>query len=194
MNIILLGLKHSGKSTLGREVGRALNLVFFDTDDIIIKMTGLSPRTLYKENGKDAFIKAEAAACRHIKTLLPSTTQKSAGALIATGGGVCDNSEALLILKDLGVFVFIDTAECVIIDRILREGAFDGALYHNIPSFLGLSASCGVTKSAIENAFHSFYIRRKARYSEISKASIPLDATSSIESSTKKIICAIQSL
>ena len=58
--IILLGIKHCGKSTLGNLLSKQFHCPFFDTDDVITEMTGLSPRQIYQEQGPQAFMEAEA--------------------------------------------------------------------------------------------------------------------------------------
>ncbi|MBQ7166675.1 MAG: shikimate kinase, partial [Treponema sp.] len=45
--IILIGIKHCGKSTQARLLSRELGAASYDTDDIIGDMTGKSPREIY---------------------------------------------------------------------------------------------------------------------------------------------------
>ena len=51
-SIILLGIKHCGKSTQGKLLSNHLGCPFFDTDDEVTKLTGKSPRELYIQLGK----------------------------------------------------------------------------------------------------------------------------------------------
>ena len=47
MSIVLMGIKHCGKSTQGRIISKKLSVPFFDTDDVILEMTGKTPRQIY---------------------------------------------------------------------------------------------------------------------------------------------------
>ena len=64
--IILFGIKHCGKSTIGKKLGLALGEVFIDVDSVIENIAGKSCRDLYRQDGKEAFMKAEAEACKEI--------------------------------------------------------------------------------------------------------------------------------
>ena len=61
-SLILLGIKHSGKTTQGKLLARHFALPFIDIDFVIEKMTGKAPRRLYAEEGAAAFMLAEENA------------------------------------------------------------------------------------------------------------------------------------
>lgn len=191
MNIILFGIKHSGKTTLGKEIAKILNLTFFDTDNLIEKFTGMSVRQLFFNNGRDAFMQKEFLVC---KNLIESNKNNI---LLATGGGICDNGDAINLLKSFGVSVFIDTAQNIIIQRILNEATFDGEGYHNIPAFLGISninsdgTPCNITESDIRIAFDKFYTRRTNCYKKIANIVVTLNDNNSIKNNAQKIIAAL---
>ena len=65
-NYILTGIKHCGKSTQGKILSENLNIPFYDTDDVIEEMTGLTARQIFSEKGEGAFKNAEAEACKFI--------------------------------------------------------------------------------------------------------------------------------
>jgi shikimate kinase len=101
--IIIVGPKHSGKTSAGKALARlCLTAEFIDLDELIEKRMGKSPRLLYKE-GPEIFRGAEAEALR---VLLEGEVRgegkagSSGGITIAAaGGGLADNREALEILK-----------------------------------------------------------------------------------------------
>ena len=64
MSIILMGIKHCGKSTQGRIISKKLSVPFFDTDDVVFEMTGKTPRQIYTELGNEGFQEAEEKACK----------------------------------------------------------------------------------------------------------------------------------
>jgi shikimate kinase len=87
--VLLTGPKHVGKTAVGRVLARLCTEDFIDLDELVEQQTGKSPRALYKE-GPEVFRHAEAAA---LDTL-------DAGVhIVAAGGGLIDNGEALELLK-----------------------------------------------------------------------------------------------
>ena len=134
MSIILMGIKHCGKSTQGRIISKKLSVPFFDTDDVVFEMTGKTPRQIYTELGNEGFQEAEEKACSFLLEKINSSAEKNA--VIATGGGICGNKKALDVLKKIGTFVFLKTPERIASFRVLREisVAQDGTLL-NVPAF-----------------------------------------------------------
>jgi shikimate kinase len=68
--IVLIGMKHCGKSTVGRELADRIDAAFFDSDslleDLQARTTGqkLTCREIYRRLGKQAFQDLEAKALR----------------------------------------------------------------------------------------------------------------------------------
>lgn len=133
-SIILIGLKHSGKSTMGKLLAQKIQAVFYDTDDVIQEMTGLSPRELYSSKGPCAFMLAEEEACKKI-----ITTIQGKPSVIATGGGICDNAPALNELQTIGNFVFLKLNMEYSIKRIEDKIQTDPAgKMTNLPSYVAI--------------------------------------------------------
>lgn len=164
--IILLGIKHSGKSTQGELLAKRRDCPFIDIDAVITEMTGNSPRTLYAEQGVSKFMEAEEAACAQI-------VQKYSGkdVVIATGGGICDNAPALETLRSLGEFVFINTDENTAAGRILKKAVRneDGS-WENLPAYIAKMQP--KTEAEIRKIFHSFYETRTKIYGQIADITI----------------------
>ena len=110
--IILCGIKHCGKSTIGKKLAKKLNTSFVDVDKEIEKIAGKSCRDLYRQDGKEAFMKAEAKACKNI-----AENPLYENAVVATGGGICDNQEALDFLTETKLF-YVDIEEEIAFKRI----------------------------------------------------------------------------
>ncbi|MDR2768724.1 MAG: shikimate kinase [Treponema sp.] len=89
--ILLIGPKHSGKTSAGRALAETGRGHFTDLDEVIETRTGKSPRALFLE-GSGIFKKAEAEA---LASLLEGGTENT---IIAAGGGLADNGEALALL------------------------------------------------------------------------------------------------
>jgi O-acetyl-ADP-ribose deacetylase (regulator of RNase III)/shikimate kinase len=91
--ILLMGPKHSGKTTIGRILAALLPGEFMDLDELIETQTGKSPRTLYQA-GVSVFRNAEFKA---LESLLARSGEgrKAPFRVIAAGGGIIDNPPAM---------------------------------------------------------------------------------------------------
>jgi len=125
-DVILTGPKHSGKTSDGKALALLCSCDFIDIDEFIAQRTGKSPRQLFNE-GQAVFQKAEAEA---LAALVGSGGADSGGAdngakprVIAAGGGIIDNEEALSVLKKSGaVIVYLDIPAEIAWERIAAEG------------------------------------------------------------------------
>ena len=79
MVISLIGLPGSGKSTVGRQLARRLNLPFIDSDHVIEERLGCSIRDYFEREGEESFRNLEQATLDEL-TQLP-------GGVLSTGGG-----------------------------------------------------------------------------------------------------------
>ncbi len=102
-NIVLTGMPGSGKTTVGRELARAWNRPFVDTDEEIVKESGKEISQIFEEVGEEGFRELEARVLRQI-------ANESAGAVIATGGGAVLREENVRALKRTGRIYFLDRA------------------------------------------------------------------------------------
>jgi len=122
-DIVLTGPKHSGKTSAGKILTSLYSCEFIDIDELILQRTGKSPRELYSESVK-IFQKAEADA---MDSLLADSGKTEQRRVIATGGGVIDNNDALEILNKLNaVIVYLDIYADSAWDRI--SSSMDGIL------------------------------------------------------------------
>lgn len=185
-SIILMGIKHCGKSTQGQCLSRKFGLPFYDTDDLIREITGKSPRQIYTEGGAEAFMEAEKNAC---VSLVEKVKASGKDAVIATGGGICNNKAALDVLHPLGVFVFLKAEEKLAADRILEEVtvAKDGTI-KNLPAYIAKKNPH--TLEDVRTCFHQFYEERSAIYAGIADVTVVM-TDESVEKNTDHIICAL---
>lgn len=189
MSIILMGIKHCGKSTQGRIISKKLSVPFFDTDDVVFEMTGKTPRQIYTELGNEGFQEAEEKACSFLLEKINSSAEKNA--VIATGGGICGNKKALDVLKKIGAFVFLKTPERIASFRVLREisVAQDGTLL-NVPAFIAKKNPRSVADA--KKIFHNFFIERECIYEQLADVVIDM-SSSSKEANAAKIIESVSS-
>lgn len=117
--IVLIGMPGCGKTTLGQEVARELNLKFIDMDDFIERSSKRSISDLFTQ-GEDFFRAFESKTCEVLSRL--------DNALISTGGGVIKKSENMNYYKDF-LIIFINRPLELILEDVdtstrplLKEG------------------------------------------------------------------------
>jgi len=79
LKIILVGMPGAGKTTVGRQLARRLDLPFVDSDHVIEERLGCSIREYFEHCGEDAFRQVE-------QQVLDELSQGPDGVL-STGGG-----------------------------------------------------------------------------------------------------------
>jgi shikimate kinase len=77
--IALVGMPGSGKSTVGRQLARQLNLEFIDSDSVIEQRLGMPIRDWFALQGEEAFRDVEQAVIEDLS--------QAEHAVLATGGG-----------------------------------------------------------------------------------------------------------
>lgn len=115
----LLGLKHSGKSTLGRMWAVQQGWEFFDLDTLLEVEAGggRTSRQIYLDEGKDGFQRWETKAAQTVAARL-----SRGKAVLAWGGGTVTNPTAVTALRSVGVLISLDDRIEVLYERILRGG------------------------------------------------------------------------
>lgn len=114
MKIILIGLPGSGKTTLGRELARSLQLPFVDLDNEIEKTEGAAIKVIFSEKKEDYFRQLES-------NVLKKWCASSDSFVMATGGGApCffDNMEQI---NRAGTSIFLDVSSQEIIRRMMTS-------------------------------------------------------------------------
>ncbi|AGX41699.1 shikimate kinase [Clostridium saccharobutylicum] len=106
--IVIIGMPGSGKTTIGKKLGKELSLKFFDMDEYIQESTGKTILQLF-ENGEDYFRDIETETCKDL--------MKYENVLISTGGGVIKKAKNIDILKEESLIIFLDRS----VDRILSD-------------------------------------------------------------------------
>jgi shikimate kinase len=98
-NLILVGMMGSGKTTMGRVLARQLGKEFVDSDEEIIKRTGVTVPHIFDVEGEAGFRQREAAAIRELAG--------RDNMVLATGGGAVLDGDNRAILKKSGIVIYL---------------------------------------------------------------------------------------
>ncbi|RKX84052.1 MAG: hypothetical protein DRP58_07795 [Spirochaetes bacterium] len=150
--IILMGIKHSGKTTQGKLLAESLNVPFLDLDILIeeqySKDRKYSFRELYLKLGESGFRNLETDAIKSVKMNNPG--------VLALGGGTIDNPIAMQVVKEVTIRIFLDADKLLLYNRIKKNG---------FPSFL---------KDSPEKLFSKLFLRRRTLYNNVATIIIPI--------------------
>lgn len=100
MNIVLIGMPTSGKTSNGKLLSQMLNKKFVDLDDELEKYYQKSISDIFKNEGEEKF--------REYESNIISIFSKQNNQVIATGGGCILKEINILHLKQNGIIYFID--------------------------------------------------------------------------------------
>ena len=99
-NIVLIGMMSSGKTTVGKLLAQRLGRPFLDTDALIEEREGRSIPDIFARDGEGAF--------RALELKLSQALSASNGLVIACGGGLPAQAEAIAALKQNGMVFWLD--------------------------------------------------------------------------------------
>ncbi|MEN9641948.1 MAG: 3-dehydroquinate synthase [Planctomycetota bacterium] len=95
VRVVLIGLRGSGKTTLGRLLSQRLDSQFIDLDDVTVAGSGhASVTAMFRSVGEPAFRAAECAALEHVLA-----SASPSGTVIALGGGTPTAPQARALLE-----------------------------------------------------------------------------------------------
>lgn len=156
-NILLFGMKHSGKTTLGRRLANHLGVEFADLDEVIERLFDpdrtSSCREIYRSRGKEFFVALETKAAGEL-----AGRMEREHIVAALGGGTIENLEAMALLNESGLKVYLRDAPSVLFERIMRTG---------LPAFLDPDNP--------RRAFDSLYERRTALFEREADIVVDID-------------------
>lgn len=98
-NIFLIGPMGAGKTTVGRTLARSLGSEFFDSDQVIEARAGVDLSWIFDIEGERGFRKREIE-------VIDELTQMQ-GIVLATGGGVVEESQNCNVLAARGVVIYL---------------------------------------------------------------------------------------
>tara|TARA_B100000989_G_C19413930_1_gene415576 strand:- start:314 stop:850 length:537 start_codon:yes stop_codon:yes gene_type:complete len=109
-NICIIGLMGSGKSIIGKDLSKSLNLKFYDTDKEIELKTKKSIGEIFKEDGESYFRDIEAKLCAELLN--------QSNCVISLGGGSIINKKIRKIVKQNSYSIYLQVKITNLLDRL----------------------------------------------------------------------------
>lgn len=109
-NLLLIGYRGTGKSTVGKLLADRLGFPFVDADVLLEERAGATIRAIFAEEGEAGFRKRESAILREIC----QTDQQ----VIATGGGVILSEANRELIKKSGFVVWLSAEPDILAKRL----------------------------------------------------------------------------
>ena len=112
-NIFLVGPMGAGKSTVGRQLAKSLNMEFVDCDREIEERTGVTIAIIFEVEGEEGFRKRERA-------MIEQLTERD-GIVLATGGGVVLDEANRSRLRTRGFAIYLNAPIDLLVERTARD-------------------------------------------------------------------------
>lgn len=112
-NILLIGFMGSGKSSVGRQLAISQGKRFIDIDKEIVDACGLALCTLFYREGEEGFRDWESCTLRRLSG--------QQGMILSTGGGIVLREENRVLLRKMGIVVWLDATVDTLFERAMRS-------------------------------------------------------------------------
>ena len=109
-NVCLIGLMGSGKSMIGRDLSKVLNLDFYDTDYEIEQNVGKSINYIFTKYGEEYFRNIEEEVC--LKIL------KNKNCVISLGGGSITSPKIRNMINENSFSIYLKVDLKILHDRL----------------------------------------------------------------------------
>ena len=113
MNVVLIGYRGTGKSTVGNIVAARLGRMLVSTDAEIVKLAGQSIPKIVEQNGWEYFRDLEAKVCEELAGRIEL--------VIDTGGGAILRSRNVEVLRETGQLFWLTASVGTITERIGQD-------------------------------------------------------------------------
>jgi len=110
MNIVLIGMRGSGKTTVGKLLAKRLGKQFIEMDELIVQKAGHSIPDIVKRYGWEKFRDIEEEVTREVAA--------QDNVVNATGGGVVTREKNIQELKKKGKLVWLKASPDTLLRRI----------------------------------------------------------------------------
>jgi len=125
MNIVLIGMRGAGKSTVGKRLAALMGKEFVDTDDLVEKRLGAPIKEIVGKKGWGFFRSMEKRAIKDVS--------RGDHLVIAAGGGAVLDPENVKSLKKNGLVIWLKADGQVLQERL----SLDPQTENNRPTLTG---------------------------------------------------------
>ncbi|MFO0265057.1 MAG: shikimate kinase [Planctomycetota bacterium] len=119
MHLYLLGLRGTGKSTIGRLVATKLERPFLDLDDLIEQTAGQSISEIFRGRGEPFFRELEARTLEVVAEA--ALSGQAAPGVVALGGGACERNANRELIRRSGRGVWLQAPAEVLFRRLEQD-------------------------------------------------------------------------
>jgi shikimate kinase len=137
-NIVLIGYRATGKSSVGAALARRLDRPLVDLDEVLVEEAGCAIADIVASRGWEDFRRREKELARRFG--------KMSGQVLATGGGVVLDPENVAILRENGRLIWLKAEPAAIRERL----ELDDATRTSRPSLTGADTLAEVDRVLAE--------------------------------------------
>lgn len=113
LNIILIGFRGTGKTTIGKMLAQRLGKEFVDADEYLEQKEGKTIKDIFSEGGEKLF--------REIETHVIAELCRLDNRVVATGGGAILREENVRALRKSGIIILLEADADTIYKRIHKD-------------------------------------------------------------------------
>src|SRR3990170_1292662 len=113
LNIILIGFRGTGKTTIGKMLAQRLGKEFVDADEYLEQKEGKTIKDIFSEGGEKLF--------REIETQIIAELCRLDNRVVATGGGAILREENVRALRKSGIIILLEADADTIYERIHKN-------------------------------------------------------------------------
>jgi shikimate kinase len=124
-NLVLIGYRATGKTSVGARLAADLGLAFVDLDQVLVQEAGQPVVDIVAHSGWAEF--------RRLEKELVARFRHSRGQVLATGGGVVLDPENVKALRENGIIIWLTAEPAAIQARLEQDRPRDA----NRPSLTG---------------------------------------------------------
>jgi len=155
MKAVLIGMRGSGKTTVGKILAKALKCSFWETDKEIEDRLKMTVKDIIKKKGLHFFRDAESRVVMSIA--------KKDNCVIATGGGVIEKENNIVLLKKQGIIIYLKTIPETAAARLIGD----------------TKRPILTEASSMAEDLENLYLKRKEIYEKWSDMTVTTDGKSS---------------
>ena len=124
-NLVLIGYRATGKTSVGARLAEALHRPFVDLDQVLVREAGRSVADIVAQGGWAEF--------RRLEKELVARYRDARGLVLATGGGVVLDPDNVAALRENGILIWLTADPAAIQARLAQDQPRDA----NRPSLTG---------------------------------------------------------